>query len=100
MSKPKKIETLEEALEALSKSDAEKAELVAELKEMRAELAKANKAITAKENIVEHKGKKYKVNCKSFHFNGAVHDASTLSENTEVLAELVDAGVGFLVEIQ
>lgn len=100
MSKPNKIATLEEALAIIAEKESETAELIAIQKDLRTELAKAKKIVSEKENIVEYKGKKYKVNCKSFHFYGAVHDASTLADNKEVLAELINSNVGFLVEVK
>lgn len=100
MAKPKKIETLEQALEAietLEKSAAESAEVIVEL---RAKLTASNSIAEAKQNIVKLKNSKFKINCASFHFNGVEHQASEIESDSEILAELVKIEAGFLIEVE
>lgn len=92
-----KEQTPEEIIASL---EAEKAELVEVVKDLKAKLAVATKSVEAKENIVKHDGKKYKVICASFHFNGSEHKAEELAKKPELVAELVEIGAGFLQEVQ
>lgn len=95
-----KIKTLEEALEAISKLEAEKAEQAEVITELRAELKASNKVVAVKENIVKLKDKKYKITAPSFFLNGEKHQASEISDDSDVLKELVKLEAGFLVEVE
>jgi hypothetical protein len=100
MAKPKKIETLEQALEVietLEKEATESADIIADL---RAKLSASNKVAEAKQNIVKLKNRKFKINCASFHFNGVEHQASEIKNDSEILAELVEIEAGFLEEVE
>ena len=95
-----KIKTLEEALEAISTLEAEKAEQAEVIKELRAELKASNKVVAVKENIVKLKDKKYKITAPSFFLNGEKHIASEITSDSDVLKELVNLEAGFLVEVE
>lgn len=95
-----KIKTLEEALEALAKSETEKAELVEVVKDLKTKLENTSKALDVQNQVLEHNGKKYQVTCKSFHYNGEKHLAETLVDKPEIVSELVEKQAGYLVEVQ
>ena len=95
-----KIKTLEEALEVISKLEAEKAEQAEVIVELRAELQASNKVVAVKENIVKLKDKKYKITAPSFFLNGEKHQASDIESDSDVLKELVNLEAGFLVEVE
>lgn len=100
MAKEVKIKTVEEALEVIATLEADKAEQAEVIKELRAELKASNKIVAAKENIVKIKDKKYKITAKSFHLNGVEHQADEISNDSDVLKELVEIGAGFVVEVE
>ena len=95
-----KIKTLEEALEVISKLEAEKAEQAEVIVELRAELQASNKVVAVKENIVKLKDKKYKITAPSFFLNGEKHQAFDIESDSDVLKELVNLEAGFLVEVE
>ena len=95
-----KIKTLEEALEVISKLEAEKAEQAEVIVELRAELQASNKVVAVKENIVKLKDKKYKITAPPFFLNGEKHQASDIESDSDVLKELVNLEAGFLVEVE
>ena len=100
MAKAKKIETLEQALEAIETLEKEATESAEIIVDLRAKLTASNKVAETKQNIVKLKNRKFKINCSSFHFNGVEHQSSEIESDSEILAELVEIGAGFLEEVK
>lgn len=93
-------QTLEEALVIIEKLEAEKAQAFDIIADQKKQLASATKKAEAKDCIIEHGGVKYKVTAKKFHFNGSLHTSDELSENDDLVSDLVKIGAGFLVKIE
>jgi hypothetical protein len=96
------IESLKAALEAEKKehenTKASASDMIALLKLKLASYEEKLEDLTAYE--VEHKGKKYVANIKSFKFEGHVYNVADLKAKPELVDKLLAVGSGVLSEIK
>lgn len=85
-----KVQTLEAGMTEFSKI----------IDDLRTQLNYATLRAENKEQIVEHRGRKYRIKAKSFHYNGQPRSANDVTTGSDLLEQLVDIGAGFLEEIQ
>ena len=97
MGKFKTLEEAQEAYNALEKESIQKDEVIAEL---RKDLTEVKKEKSVGKVFVESKKtkKKYAVEAAKFNHGGKDYTAEDLKKNPELVEELVELGVGFLVE--
>jgi arginine deiminase len=93
-----KFKTLEEAQaahDAIEKELADANEVIADL---RKDLTEVKKQKSAGKVFIDHNKKKYEVTAQKFSHSGKEYTADDLKANKELTKELVELGVGFLVE--
>lgn len=91
------IATLNSQIDEQKETIAQQAETIDEL---RAELAKSNKAAKASKVTVKHEGSTYEIVIGKFNYKGEPHTAETLAKNPELIAELIKEESGVLVKVK
>lgn len=95
-----KFKTLEEAQAAFDAKVQECNEQTEVIAELRKSLTEVKKEKSVGKVFVEHNKKKYEVTAVKFNHAGKDFTAADLKDNKDLIKELVELGVGFLVEQQ
>jgi hypothetical protein len=95
-----KFKTVEEAQAAFDAQEKELAQANEVIAELRKDLTEVKKEKSVGKVFVESKKtkKKYAVEAAKFNHGGKDYTAEDLKKNPELVEELVELGVGFLVE--